>query len=76
MLAYGTNTFTSHELLTSGIPITIIDYGLIVLFSATYWQWLNLLLKIKTAKNKSRLFLVFLYVVITYKYCSIVKESV
>lgn len=43
MLAYGTNTFTSHELLKSGIPITIIGYGLIVLFSATYWQWVNLL---------------------------------
>lgn len=43
MLAYGTNTFTSNELLRSGIPITIIGYGLIVLFSATYWQWVNLL---------------------------------
>jgi len=43
MLAYGTNTFTSNELLKSGIPITIIGYGLIVLFSATYWQWVNLL---------------------------------
>lgn len=43
MLAYGTNTFTSHELLKSGIPLTVIGYGLIVLFSATYWQWINLL---------------------------------
>lgn len=43
MLAYGTNTFTSNELLKSGIPITIVGYGLIVLFSATYWQWVNLL---------------------------------
>src|SRR5699024_9663143 len=43
MLAYGTKTITSNELLKSGITITIIGYGLIVLFSATYWQWVNLL---------------------------------
>lgn len=43
MLAYGTGTFTSNELLKSGIPITVIGYGLIVLFSATYWQWIGLL---------------------------------
>ncbi len=59
MLAYGTNTFTSHELLKSGISITIIGYGLIVLFSATYRQWVNLFKKIKTAKNENHFFSCF-----------------
>ncbi|WP_255585167.1 DASS family sodium-coupled anion symporter [Virgibacillus saliphilus] len=43
MLAYGTNTFTAKDLLKSGIPITVIGYLLIILFSATYWQWVGLL---------------------------------
>ncbi|WP_249871361.1 DASS family sodium-coupled anion symporter [Oceanobacillus saliphilus] len=43
MLAYGTGTFTAKQFLKSGIPITIIGYLLIILFSATYWQWVGLL---------------------------------
>lgn len=43
MLAYGTGTFTSMQFLKSGIPITIIGYILIIIFSATYWQWIGLL---------------------------------
>ncbi|RKQ34256.1 DASS family sodium-coupled anion symporter [Oceanobacillus halophilus] len=43
MLAYGTNTFSAKQFLKAGIPITIIGYLLIVLFSATYWQWIGLL---------------------------------
>ncbi len=43
MLAYGTGTFTTKQFLKSGIPITIIGYILIILFSATYWQWVGLL---------------------------------
>ncbi|MBN6206419.1 DASS family sodium-coupled anion symporter [Ralstonia pickettii] len=43
MLAYGTETFTVKDFLKSGIPITIIGYILIILFSATYWQWIGLL---------------------------------
>lgn len=43
MLAYGTETFTVKDFLKSGIPITIIGYILIILFSATYWQWVGLL---------------------------------
>ena len=43
MLAYGTGAFTSMQFLKTGIPITLIGYLLIVLFSATYWQWIGLL---------------------------------
>lgn len=43
MLAYGTGTFTTKDLLKSGFPITIIGYILIIIFSLTYWQWMGLL---------------------------------
>lgn len=43
MLAYGTGTFTVKDFLKSGIPLTIVGYILILLFSATYWQWIGLL---------------------------------
>ncbi|WP_077318722.1 DASS family sodium-coupled anion symporter [Virgibacillus proomii] len=43
MLAYGTGTFTTKQLLKSGIPITVLGYILIIIFSATYWQWVGLL---------------------------------
>lgn len=43
MLAYGTGTFTTKDFLKSGIPLTVIGYLLIILFSATYWQWVGLL---------------------------------
>lgn len=43
MLAYGTGTFTMKQLLKSGIPLTIVGYLLILLFSATYWKWVGLL---------------------------------
>ncbi len=43
MLAYGTGAFTSKDLLKVGLPITIIGYILVVLFSMTYWQWVGLL---------------------------------
>ncbi len=43
MLAYGTGTFTVKDFLKSGIPLTVIGYVLIVIFSATYWQWIGLL---------------------------------
>ncbi|MDN6630207.1 MAG: anion permease, partial [Staphylococcus equorum] len=41
MLAYGTETFTVKDFLKTGIPITVIGYLLIVLFSFTYWQWIG-----------------------------------
>lgn len=43
MVAYGTNTFTAKEFLKSGIPLTIVGYLLILIFSATYWKWIGLL---------------------------------
>lgn len=43
MLAYGTGAFTVKDFLKSGIPLTIIGYLLILLFSATYWKWIGLL---------------------------------
>lgn len=43
MLAYGTGTFTVKDFLKTGIALTIIGYLLILLFSATYWQWIGLL---------------------------------
>jgi solute carrier family 13 (sodium-dependent dicarboxylate transporter), member 2/3/5 len=43
MLAYGTGTFTTKQLLKSGILITALGYILIIIFSATYWQWVGLL---------------------------------
>lgn len=43
MLAYGTGTFTVKDFLKSGLPITVIGYILIVIFTATYWQWVGLL---------------------------------
>lgn len=43
MLAYGTGTYTLKQFLKSGIPLTVIGYLLIILFSATYWQWIGLL---------------------------------
>ena len=43
MLAYGTETFTVKDFLKTGIPITVIGYLLIILFSATYWHWLGLI---------------------------------
>ena len=38
MLAYGTGAFTTRDFLKSGIPLTIIVYLLVLLFSATYWK--------------------------------------
>ena len=43
MLAYGTGAFTTKDFLKSGIPLTILGYLLVLLFSATYWQWIGLL---------------------------------
>lgn len=42
MLAYGTGAFTRGEFLKTGIPLTIVAYLLVLLFSATYWKWMGL----------------------------------
>lgn len=43
MLAYGTGSFTVKDFFKAGLPITIIGYILILIFSATYWKWIGLL---------------------------------
>ncbi|MHA2789440.1 SLC13 family permease [Corynebacterium sp. S7] len=43
MLAYGSGAFTTRQFLKTGIPLTIVGYLLILLFSATYWKWLGLI---------------------------------
>ncbi len=43
MVAYGTGTFTTKEFLKTGIPLTVVGYLLILLMSATYFQWVGLL---------------------------------
>ncbi len=43
MLAYGTGAFTTKDFLKSGIPLTILGFILILVFSATYWKWIGLL---------------------------------
>ena len=41
MLAYGTDAFTVKDFLKSGIPLTIVGYILVIIFSLTYWKWLK-----------------------------------
>lgn len=41
MIAYGTNTFSVSDFVKTGIPLTIIAYGLILLLAATYWKFLG-----------------------------------
>ena len=43
MLAYGTGTFTTRDFFKSGVPLTVIGFLLILLFSATYWKWIGLI---------------------------------
>lgn len=42
MLAYGTGTFTTKQFLKVGIPLTLVGYVLVLIFSATYWNWMGL----------------------------------
>ena len=43
MVAYSTDTFEVKDFIKTGIPLTFIAYGLIILFSATYWKFLGLI---------------------------------
>ena len=42
MVAYSTDTFEVKDFIKTGIPLTLIAYGLIIAFSATYWKLLGL----------------------------------
>jgi di/tricarboxylate transporter len=43
MVAYGTGGFKPVDLLKVGVPLTIVGYALLMVFAATYWQWIGLL---------------------------------
>jgi len=42
MVAYGTDTFEVRDFVRTGVPLTLIAYGLVLVFGATYWKWLGL----------------------------------
>lgn len=42
MVAYGTGTFSGREFSRSGVMITLIGYGVMLLLAATWWRWLGL----------------------------------
>ena len=44
MVAFSTGAFTAKDFIKTGIPLTIIAYGTILLLSATYWKFLGLVL--------------------------------
>ena len=41
MIAYSTGYISSKDFLKTGIPFTILAYGMIIIFSMTYWHWLG-----------------------------------
>ncbi len=41
MLVYGTDTFTARDFIKTGLVITVLAYGLLMLMGATYWSWLG-----------------------------------
>ncbi len=43
MVAYGTDTFTVKDFVRTGLVLTAIGFGLVLLLGATYWQWMGYL---------------------------------
>ncbi len=41
MVAYGTDTFSARDFIRTGLVLTVLAYGLTLLFGATYWRWLG-----------------------------------
>jgi solute carrier family 13 (sodium-dependent dicarboxylate transporter), member 2/3/5 len=41
MLAFGTGTFEARDFIRVGIVMTVVAYGLLLLFAATWWHWLG-----------------------------------
>ena len=41
MVAYGTETFSARDFVRSGLVLTVVAYGLVLLLGATYWRWLG-----------------------------------
>lgn len=42
MVAYSSDTFEVKDFIRTGVPITIIGYVLLLVFSLTYWSWIGL----------------------------------
>lgn len=45
MVAYGTDTFTVRDFVRTGLVLTVIGFGLVLLLGATYWSWMGYLTK-------------------------------
>lgn len=45
MVAYGTDTFTVKDFVRTGVVLTVVGYGLVLLLGATYWPWMGYLTK-------------------------------
>ena len=41
MIAYGTDTFDARDFVRTGLIITLAAFGLLVVFSLTYWPWMG-----------------------------------
>jgi anion transporter len=41
MVAYGTETFAAKDFVRTGLVLTVVAYGLVMVLSATYWHWLG-----------------------------------
>ena len=41
MVAYGTDTFSARDFVRTGLVLTVIALGLVMLLGATYWRWLG-----------------------------------
>lgn len=41
MVCLGTGTFTARQFAKVGILVTLVGYGLMLVFAATYWSWLG-----------------------------------
>ena len=41
MVAYGTETFEARDFVRTGLVLTIVGFGLVMLLGATYWRWLG-----------------------------------
>lgn len=45
MVAFGTDTFTVKDFVRTGLVLTVIGYGLVLLLGATYWPWMGYMTK-------------------------------
>ena len=41
MVAYGTETFAARDFVRTGLVLTLVAFGLVMLLGATYWRWLG-----------------------------------